>query len=336
MKQNNTFCLEQGSNKFVCPSCTKKTLVRYLSTELNEYLPIEYGRCDREIKCQYHLNPYHNAYLRSSVMQNRIVNRKQNEIALTPIPHSVLKQTQKAYEINGFIINLLNNIPYPIIKSDLGEVIGLYQLGTISQGYRKGAITFPFIDKNNNIRAIQVKKFDHKNNTISTDFIHSIIARELKKLNNPQPQWLSAYMKQEKRVTCLFGEHLLDKYQSNPIGLVEAPKSAIYSTIYFGLPNNPKNILWLATYNLSSLNYEKCKILEGRKVILFPDLSKDGQAFEIWKRKANDIQCRVIDSIFVVSDLLEKSASSEERIKGYDLADYLIQMDWREFRKQNV
>ena len=85
----------------------------------------------------------------------------------------------------------------------------------------------------------------------------------------------------ETKVSCLFGEHLLSKYQTNPIALVEAPKTAIIATLYFGFPDNPKNFLWLAVYNLSSLNIDKCKVLQGRKVFLLPDLN----AFDNWSQK---------------------------------------------------
>ena len=36
---------------------------------------------------------------------------------------------------------------------------------------------------------------------------------------------------------------------------------------------------------------------------------------------------------FVMSDLLEKYADQVARANGFDLADYLIQLDWRKFRK---
>jgi len=52
----------------------------------------------------------------------------------------------------------------------------------------------------------------------------------------------------------------------NPVGIVEAPKTAIICTIYFGLPGNPSNILWLAAYNKSSLSLKKFRALNGRNV----------------------------------------------------------------------
>ncbi len=56
------YTLEKGSKKYHCPDCNKKTFVRYIDTETGDYLPEQYGRCDRESKCSYHLNPYLDGY----------------------------------------------------------------------------------------------------------------------------------------------------------------------------------------------------------------------------------------------------------------------------------
>ena len=115
-------------------------------------------------------------------------------------------------------------------------------------------------------------------------------------------------------------------------GLFQAPKTAIISSLYFGLPDNKDSLLWLAVYNLSSINYSKCKVLQGRNVYLFPDLSKDGHAYSLWHNKAKELKSKLSGTRFKVSDYLEKRATDQEREKGHDLADYLIQKDWYQFR----
>jgi hypothetical protein len=60
--------------------------------------------------------------------------------------------------------------------------------------------------------------------------------------------------------------------------LPKAPKTAIIGTLDNEFPETTGKMLWLAVYNLSSLNEERCKVLKGRKVFLLPDLSKDGLA----------------------------------------------------------
>jgi hypothetical protein len=123
---------------------------------------------------------------------------------------------------------------------------------------------------------------------------------------------------------CLFGEHLLiDKCK--PVAIVESEKTAIISSIY--LPQ----FIWLAFGGIG-FNIDKCSILKGRTVTLFPDLSKpkEGQptAFEKWSRKAKELSHL---AIFTVSDLLERKATEAERKQGLDLADYLIKFNYKAF-----
>ena len=353
---NNSFkyVLEKGSKKFLCPQCGKKRLVRYIDSESGCYLPEAYGRCDRESKCSYHLNPYLDGYEKEfGNYENGVIGitkvtlPKQNIFHANPGFHSVPKtvffdcETFKKtllpefHEKNIFIQNLLNRVKYPFATEDVNKIIQLYQIGTVSKGYRTGAVTFPFIDIKNNVRAIQVKQFNEVNHTISTDFLHSIISKEHLKNNSTQPKWLVEYLSQEKFVTCLFGEHLLNKHPLNPVALVEAPKTAIYCSLYFGYPEVPKNFIWLAVYNKSSFSMEKMQVLKGRDVFVFPDLSKCGKTFAEWRSKASEIEKKLSETRFIFSDLLENLASETDKINGSDIADFLIKLDWQKFRREN-
>lgn len=345
------YTLEPGSKKHRCPECGKKTFVAYTDTRTGEYLPEQYGRCDREMKCGYHLNPYPE-YAQMIKDQERGYNTANWKPTPAPrpkpappavrvhLPVEVLRATQCGYEQNSFIQNLLQNVAYPLPPHEVAKVVGLYQIGTIQSGYRAGAAAFPFINGAKNIRAIQLKQFDTENHTTGTDFIHSCIRADHRTAGTTPPDWIKAYDKQEKKVDCLFGEHLLDKYPANTVALVEAPKTAIYSTLYFGFPDNPKNLLWLAVFNLSSLNVKRCEVLAGRNVVLFPDLSapKPGNptAFEIWRKTAIELNEKIPGARFRVDDLLESNASPQERAKGCDLADYLIRHDWRKYRPRKA
>jgi hypothetical protein len=248
------------------------------------------------------------------------------------------KQTllPESYEKNTFIQNLFYRVQFPFEVNDVTKVIQLYRLGTVATGFRSGANTFPFIDVKGNVRAIQVKQFDEQNHTTGTDFLHSIIKRDYTRKNKPLPGWLEAYLKQDKYVSCLFGTHLLDKYHSNPVALVEAPKTAVYGTLYFGLPESPDSFIWLAVYNKSSFTLDKLKVLQGRFVYVFPDLSKDGSTFIEWEAKAKEYESQLPGTRFVFSNLLEQLAPELDKGKGNDLADYLIKQDWRLFRKQPI
>jgi hypothetical protein len=336
--------LERSSRKHLCPNCNKQRFVRYIDTETYNYLPEQYGRCDREADCAYHLNPYTDGYAqRLNEDENKIEGLSNKHIhsiqtrlhTVTFIPVEVLKKTRQGWEHNMFLQNLLNRIPYPFNPSAIENIIVHYQLGTVLKGYMAGAVTFPFIDEMNNIRAIQVKQFDESNHTTTTTFLHSIIEKNLIEANSPIPEWLKQYHENELKVSCLFGAHLLPKYPCNPVALVEAPKSAIIATLYYGLPEKPDRLLWLAVYNLSSLSLEKCRVLKGRTVILFPDLSKEGTAFQLWSEKAKTMEKQLPGIRFIVNNLLEQKASTKAKSKGYDLADYLIQFDHHTFANKN-
>ncbi|MGY6561424.1 MAG: DUF6965 family protein [Luteibaculaceae bacterium] len=253
---------------------------------------------------------------------------------LIPFDFETFKTTLTSYEKNVFIQNLLTNVKHPFASDEVTKVIQLYRLGTITNGHRTGAICFPFIDLNGLIRTVQVKQFDKTNHTTGTDFLHSMIEKEYTKKNEPLPNWLDAYKKQNKKVSCLFGEHLLSKYPLNPVALVEAPKTAVYGTLYFGEPQRPGDFIWLAVYNKSSFSFDKLQVLQGRKVVIFPDLSKDGSTFNEWKIKAKEFESNLPSTSFVFSDLLEKFATPEQRAKGSDIADILINYSWQTFRKQ--
>lgn len=350
MEKEYRYILEKGSKKTHCPECGKKAFVLYIDTETSDYLPEQYGRCDREGKCGYHLNPYSDGYAKM-IWEQEQGNRSEIPISWKPQPKKktprpepiffdfeTFKQTleRERYSKNDFIQNLLKNVPFPFNSEDISKVIEMYRLGTVAKGNRTGAITFPFIDKNQNVRTIQVKQFDKNNKTAGTDFLHSILEKHHTQNNMALPEWLEAYSKNEAKVSCLFGEHLLSKYPDNPIALVEAPKTAIYSTLYFGFPETSNDLIWLAVYNKSSFSFNKLKVLKGRFVYVFSDLSKDGSTFKEWETKAKDYQNDLKGTQFAFSDLLEKLAPKEEREKGNDLADFLIKLDWRQFRKNKI
>jgi hypothetical protein len=327
---NYEYTLEKGSKKHSCPNCGKASFVRYVDS-FDNYIPEIYGRCDRETKCTYHLNPYKDGYATTKKSDKKYKTHAKSNIKPTSISYSlpdfILKNTLMGYDKNIFIRNLMYSVAYPFDNNDIQQVIEAYQLGTIIEGYMKEAVTFPFIDNNSKTKAIQVKLFDSDNHTTKTSFIHSILERHYQKTGEV-PSWLHSYCNQEKKVTCLFGEHLLSKYPNNPVALVEAPKTAVIGTLYFGLPDHPDKPLWLAVYNKSSLTWDKVKVLKNRRVVLYPDLG----AFSEWNNRMESFKRDVPTLNFKISDFIEKHSSEEDKLNGMDLADYLINHDWRIFR----
>jgi hypothetical protein len=343
------YILDKSSKKFVCPACNKKSFVCYVEAISGSYLPDCYGRCDRSDKCKYFWNPYTEGYgkefaekgvrvtkVTKVTLKTKVLFSQQAKAPPVFFDFDTFKHTLKAtrYKQNVFIQNLLQRVKFPFNVEDVTRVIQLYRLGTVARGYRSGAITFPFIDLNGNVRTIQVKQFDEQNHTIGTDFLHSIIEKHHTRNNKPLPEWLTDYIKQDKRVSCLFGEHLLNKHPDNPVYLFEAPKTAVYAALHFGFPDTLESPVCLAVYNKSSFSFDKIKALQGRTVYVFPDLSEDGGTFREWSNKAKTFEADLSGTRFISSDLLEQYGTPEQRAKGVDIADILIKHDWRKFRPQ--
>ena len=111
------FVFERSSKKHRCPSCLKKRFVRYVDIETGAYLPDHYGRCDREVSCAYHLNPYKDGFHKEnehvklaasgikkvSMLRPEPDGRNRMNNSQSYIPMDVLKQTLRGYEYNIFL-----------------------------------------------------------------------------------------------------------------------------------------------------------------------------------------------------------------------------------------
>ena len=108
MYNNYRFILEKGSKKHYCPYCNKKRFVRYVDLDTGEYLPEQYGKCDRLINCGADNNPYLDGYVKSIYLQEQGSNYtfQPKAIKYTKkvidnkryfIPVEVLKETLSGY-----------------------------------------------------------------------------------------------------------------------------------------------------------------------------------------------------------------------------------------------
>jgi hypothetical protein len=317
MAKEYRYSLEQRGKLHICVSCCKKRMTRYVDKETNAYLPERYGRCARLNNCAYHLNPYQDGYGKEEKLVEKKPKVKQ---ALCYVPIEVLKHTFKGYDENVFI----NNLPFEEI--DWKKLVNLYRLGTIVGGEFKGAVTIPYIDFFYNIRTIQVKQFDNNQGFVRGTYLHQIHQHYYKEQNIIVPSWVSKVQSNEENESCFFGEHLLKQFPSNPVALVEDVRTAIYATFYFGLPHKEDDLLFLVEENLSSLNYEKCKVLEGRTITLFPKLSSDKRYVQQWEKRATTFEQNIKSSKFIVSDFLEEKANEQDRLDACGLYELLVKL----------
>lgn len=307
------YILEKSNKKHVCPDCSKKTFVSYIDIQTGEHLPNNYGRCDREINCGYHLNPYKDGYTKAlfesadNYKQFRsVLRRKIPAKAISTIEQEILKQSRKDYYQNNFI-QWLNNL---FGKDVVSHLISRYHIGTSK--HWPGATVFWQIDKQGKIRTGKIMLYNPET------------GRRIRKKQTSFINWVHTVLKLENfnLQQCCFGEHLLNKHPSNPVGIVESEKTAIIASVYF-----PK-LVWLAVGSIANLNVNKCKALDGRNVYLFPDLN----AFDKWQQKALELTKQMPGTLFKVSDLLQNKANEADKLTGLDLADYLIRFDNKAFR----
>ena len=253
------------------------------------------------------------------------------EIPVFTIPEEVLAQSLGHYDYNQFAYLLRRHFGVSVADTLLKR----FCIGTSSRWL--GACVFWYIDEQERIRGGQIKLFDDTFHTVKyvvkdgeqrsrTSWVHSSYALRCDQLNQPYPAWLTAYLDERNEVQkspCLFGlPQLLTAPIDQPVAIVEAPKTAVISTPYF------PGFIWMAVGALSYLNAERLAPVRDRKIELFPDLSKDGSAFERWNRVAGELLAQGFQ--ITVSTYLEDNATEPERAAGLDLADFLLEQ-WSEY-----
>ena len=308
---NYKFILEpyKGMNtRYRCPSCQQrdKTFSLYIDKETGEHIHPSVGRCNRESNCGHHYTP------KQYFQDNNISFDKPQPKAYKPrpippqpkpisfIPFKVFKASLKAHETNHFVQFLINLFGVEVAS----QLVSRYFIATSK--HWNGATVFWQIDTQGKVRTGKIMLYSPSTGKrVKEPFNHI--------------NWVHKALKQPEFELgqCLFGEHLLiDK--TKPVAIVESEKTAVIASVY--LPQ----FVWVAVGSLTNLNAEKCSILKGRTVTLFPDLN----GFEKWSSKAKELSHL---AIFTVSDLLERKATEAERNQGFDLADYLIKYDYKAF-----
>ncbi len=287
-------------SRFICPRCKdkEKTFTKYINTHTNQYISDEVGRCGREIKCGYHYSPaqYFKKYgkedefrIESSVFEK---GKKNIVPPISFISEEVFLKTLIKGKTNYFIDAL-----YLRFGSErVNEAVDRYRIGT-SKKWR-GATVFWQIDFEGRVRSGKIMLFE-------------VVKCKRKKVIG----WAHSELNLKNFVLnqCFFGEHLLvdDK---RIVALVESQKTAVIASIVW------PQFIWIATGGIHELKLDRCKYLSGRDVIVFPDAG----AYDIWVKK---IESFSMIANFRVSKFLEQHVSIEQRAKGWDLADCLLECE---------
>lgn len=278
--------LEKGSKKHPCPRCGKKTFVRYVDNETGEYLPLEFGRCDRENNCGYLATPkgeFTNTY----------------EVKYTPPPPTsyhpleLVKQSGRNFRQNNFI-QFLKTL---FSEVEVRDAILKYIIGTSKLW--NGATVFWQIDNEQKVRHGKIMLYDADTGKRAKDangkaYINSVRSTlKLKDFNLNQ---------------CLFGLHLINETETRTVAIVEGEKTAVIMSLF-----KPEYV-WLATGSKQGFKYEMLKPLKGFKVIAFPDKSE----YSDWQDRAMELK----DFGFDIS--VCKYLEDTDYAQGADLADVYI------------
>ena len=298
----------KGANtRYHCPNCKQKdkSFVRYVDIITGEYLHTSVGKCNHADSCKYHYTPVQ--YFKDN---NISFDNKKEYIPIqkeTPKPSYIdaerFKASLKGYEDNRLIQYLIKTVGVEATS----KAIEKYYIGTSK--YWDGSSVFWQIDGSGRIHAGKIMQYDNQSGKRIKEPVNKI-------------QWVHTVLKLDgfNLKQCFFGEHLLRDI-TKMVAIVESEKTAVIASVY--LPD----LIWLSCGGSEGLNIDKCAVLKGRKVILFPDCGQ----FEKWNTKAKELS--KICSLSV-SSFIEKNATDKERKSGFDLADYLVRFSPSEFATQ--
>ncbi len=286
----------------ICPNCEKRTFTRYIDTESNnEYLHSNVGKCSRQIKCNYHYTP--KQYFQDT---NFKIEYKFKPVQIVKQPPPKQPSFINPSLVDKSLENNDNNFIHFLETKLFGkeitkELIKEYKIGT--SNVWKGSTIFWQIDTNSKVKTGKIMLYNKDTGKrIKKPYNHINWVHKTEKINDFNLE------------QCYFGLHLINKYKDLPIAIVESEKTAIISSVY--LPE----FVWLACGSINNLTKEKTKVLKGRNVVLFPDL----RGYQLWKNKIPQLSKL---ANYRISELLERKATEYEKKQGYDLADYLINLN---------
>ena len=293
-------------SRYRCPACNhhRKTFKRYVDTHAGEALAPHVGLCDRVDSCGYHFTPkqfFEQAGRIQVSFNSKAPRRRTPQPDLFINPYYV-NESFADYGQNNFVQYLITR--FGLDMAD--KLVGMYRIGT--SHHWPGATIFWQLDAGGNARSGKImlynaatgKRVKQPYNHIT--WAHTVLARQH---NATEPFTLKQ---------CLFGEHLLTTSVYKHVAIVESEKTAVIAAALM------PSFFWLACGSLEGLNTAKCKPLQGRQVMLFPDVN----GYQKWQQKATDLRRALPGTRIEVSGLLETRATEHDRKTGADIGDVVF------------
>ena len=278
-----------GSTRHTCPACgRKKCFTRYVNSDTGEPLSEECGKCNHENSCGYHYPP--KEYFRDHPTDKPAVSIPTRKQTMPPKPHPLctvpVEYLVRSHSRESELMRWMQQV---VPDGDaLTRVFEDYVEGAT----RDDGTIYWQVDSQMRIHSGKIMHYStdgHRQGYVT--WVH----QRLKDTGQLPQEW--------ELTQCFFGEHLIPQDQRT-ICLVESEKTALLCAALF------PQYTWIATGGSHQLTAEKCSVLSGRRVLVFPD---SGQ-YEHWKQ----IMSQTKGIRWTISDSLE----SEE--PNTDLADLLV------------
>lgn len=277
MKTGYKWELLRGGKKYTCPACGQKRFVPYVST-IDHETPADverFGRCDREQNCGFNQYP-------SEEPTPNVEPRP-----LPPVDKIVFDQSVAA----PLRSPLFDHAERLLGIEDARAVWHRYKIGAS----KDGRAVFWYIAADGEIRGgkmIKYKQDGHRDKEANPPALWAHAAREY-----------AGRFKGRDLVQPLYGEHLLALQPDAPVAIVESEKTAAFFSAFC------PRFVWLACGGSQGLKRpERLAVLNGRKVVLFPD---NGQFYN-WRRVANAYGWNI-------TDIMERAYTFE----GCDILDLI-------------
>lgn len=296
------------SSRHQCPSCGDKKSFAYYRGEDGSILDVTCGRCNHEVSCGYHYTP--SDWFRD----HPDARRNEGEVFIPkriekPVKRLCTVPIEYVRDSMSFRSNFIFFLSSLFSIDEIEALMRIFKLGAT----KDGSVIFWQIDSKGQCRSGKIIQYD-------PDTGHRI-----KDEYRDHIKWVHPILKMRgvlpddwELSQCLFGAHQLrsERSKGKKIVVVESEKTAVIGTAYM------PEYVWMACGGLSQLSAERCYDIHGRDVILYPDTDTDGSTYRKWKEKAEDLKrigCRVD-----VSDILERTASAEDKEAKIDIGDVMI------------
>lgn len=306
-----------GRMTTVCPSCHRRTFKPYVDNLTSEPLdPSVCGRCNREVKCAYHLspaalfnaNPAIAAALAAGGGGGGRLPCRPAPVCPDFIPAALMHSTLRRYELNPLYAFMASRFPADAVAATAAD----YCLGTASRW--GGSAVFWQIDGEGDIRTGKVMAYSRQT------------GRRLK--NPPRVGWVHsiAFGGDFRLSQVFFGTHLLSRPAADRVVMVESEKSAMILSLCARLEGLDWTVMACGGASALDLDPEqradlryKGNYLPASGITLIPDADMEAR----WMRARLDpyvrsVRCVPASALGLrgsadIADLLLDSTAAERR-----------------------